>query len=585
MKGFLKTFFAAFVALFVFLLVVLFIGIWLIGRASSEDKPAVGSNGVLVVDLATPYADKSKDNTVNSILGDEPSVLPGLYDVIRMIQYAKSDSSIRGLYIKADYNNNSFAATEELRLAITDFKQSKKFVVAYGDVITQGAYSVATVADKIYCNPKGGVEWRGYATSLLFMKGLLDRLEVQPEVFYAGKFKSATEPFRYTQMSDANRLQTSVWMSDLYGHFLQRVAENRKTDTATLHGLATKNLVRRAEDALQYKLVDGLKYDDEVKAELFKLMGIKETEKVNFVSLNKYFKAADFREVDGEKIAVIYAEGEIVDGKGEDGQIGSTTFKNLVRKARFDKNIKAIVVRVNSPGGSALASEVIWREISVARQSKPVVISMGDVAASGGYYMSCNGDSIYADATTITGSIGVFSLAFNVSSFFKNKLGLTFDGVKTAPSADMEFGVRPLTEIEKTLMQNDVDSIYYTFKSRVAEGRKKSIDYIDSIAQGRVWTGSRALELGLVDRIGNLKDAIACAARMGKLKEYHIKEYPERKSFLEQLMSGSSEKALKAKMMTEEIGAEEYNLLQKMKKIKTWGDAPQARLPFEYTTN
>lgn len=585
MKGFLKTFFAAFVALAVFLLVVLFIGIWLIGRASSEDKPAVGSNGVLVVDLATLYADKSKDNTVNSILGDEPSTLPGLYDVVRMIQYAKGDSSIKGIYIKADYNHNSFAATEELRLALTDFKQSKKFVVAYGDVITQGAYSVATVADKIYCNPKGGLEWKGYATSLLFMKGLLDRLEIQPEIFYAGKFKSATEPFRYTQMSDANRLQTSVWMNDLYNHFLQRVAENRKTDTASLHALAINNTIRRAEDALQYKLVDGLKYDDEVKSELFKLMDIKETEKVNFVSLNKYFKAADFRDADGDKIAVVYAEGDIVDGKGEDGQIGSTTFKNLIRKVRFDKNIKAIVLRINSPGGSALASEVIWREVSMARKTKPVIVSMGDVAASGGYYIACNGDSIYADATTITGSIGVFSLAFNASTFFKNKLGITFDGVKTAPSADMEFGVRPLTEMEKTLMQNDVDSIYYSFKSRVAEGRKKTFSYVDSIAQGRVWTGSRALEIGLVDKIGNLKDAIACAARMSKLKEYHIKEYPERKSFLEQLMSGSSEKSLKAKMMTEEIGAEQYKLLQQMKKVKTWADVPQTRLPFEYTTN
>lgn len=586
MKGFLKTFFAAFIALAVFTLVAFLIIIGLIARASSDEKPSIGSNGVLVVDLSVPYQDKSKDNTVNSILGDGPSVMPGLNDVVSMLRYAKKDSAIKGVYIKSDNNNNSFAATEELRQAIADFKRSGKFVIAYGDVISQGAYKVASVADKIYCNPKGGVEWRGYATSLLFMKGLLDRLEVQPEVFYAGKFKSATEPFRYTQMSDANRLQTSVWMNDLYSHFLQNVAASRKLDTATLHQLANNNSIRTAADALKYHLVDALKYDDEVKSELFARMGMRDTEKVNFVAMSKYFKAADFRETEGSKIAVIYAEGEIVDGKGEDeGQIGSITYKNLIRKARYDQSIKAIVLRVNSPGGSALASDVIWREVSMARKSKPVIVSMGDMAASGGYYISCNGDSIFADATTITGSIGVFSLTFNGAAFFKNKLGITFDGVKTSPSADMGFGVRPMTEFEKRMMQDDVDSVYYTFTSRVAEGRKKSIEYIDSIAQGRVWTGDRAVQIGLVDRIGNLRDAVACAAKMAKLDDYYIKEYPERKSFLEQLMSSSSEKALKARMMTEEIGVEQYKLLQQMKKIKTWADAPQARLPFQYTTN
>lgn len=586
MKGFIKTVFAVFVALALFALVFFFIIVGLVASKTSDEKPSIGSNGVLVVDLSVAYNDKSKDNTVNSILGDGPSVLPGLNDVVGMLRYAKKDSAIKGVYIKSDYNNNSFAATEELRQALTDFKRSGKFVIAYGDVISQGAYKVASVADKVYCNPKGGLEWKGYATSLLFMKGLLDRLEVQPEVFYAGKFKSATEPFRYTQMSDANRLQTSVWMNDLYGHFLQDVAESRKVDTAALHQLAINNSVRTAEDAVKYHLVDALKYDDEVKNELFARMGMKETERVNFVSLTKYFKAADLKEVDGDKIAVIYAEGEIVDGKGEEEeQIGSVTYKNLLRKARYDKSIKAIVLRVNSPGGSALASDVIWREVSLARKSKPVIVSMGDMAASGGYYIACNGDSIFADATTITGSIGVFSLTFNGSAFFKNKLGITFDGVKTAPSADMGFGVRPLTELEKRMMQEDVDSVYRTFTSRVAEGRKKPIEYIDSIAQGRVWTGDRALQLGLVDKIGNLRDAIACAARMAKADEYYIKEYPERKSFLEQLMSSSSEKTLKARMMTEEIGVDQYKLLQQMKKVKTWADAPQARLPFQYTTN
>ncbi|WP_076381316.1 signal peptide peptidase SppA [Filimonas lacunae] len=585
MKGFFKTFLAVFVALVVFALVFLFVGIVLIGRASSEEKPVVGKNAVLYLDLSVDYADQSKDNTVNSIVSDEPSVLPGLSDVVQMIDYAKGDSSIKGIFIRAVHNSNSFAASEELRRALKEFKSSRKFIIAYGDAISQGAYGVASIADKIYCNPKGGVEWRGYANSLAFFKGALDKLELQPEVFYAGKFKSATEPFRYTQMSDANRLQTTVWVNDLYSRLLLNVAESRGIDTATLHKLAADNAVQSANDALAHHLVDGLKYDDEVKAELFERMGAKEVEKVNFVSIGKYYKAVDFSNTDGEKIAVIYASGDIVSGKGSDEQIGSDKFKNLIRKARLDKNVKAIVLRVNSPGGDALASEVIWREVSLARKVKPTVVSMGDLAASGGYYISCNGDSIFADASTITGSIGVFSLTFNVSSFFKNKLGTTFDGVKTTPSADMQFGMRPLTEQERSLLQSDVDTVYQTFISRVAEGRKKPVAYIDSIAQGRVWTGQRAVSIGLVDKIGNLQDAIACAARMAKVKEYYIKEYPERKSFWEQLTSGSAEKTIKTKMISEEIGEDGYKLMQHIKAIKSWDNIPQARLPFDYTSN
>lgn len=585
MKGFIKIFFASFIALVVFVLVFILIGVFMIGKATSTDKVSISSNSILLIDLSVAYTDQSKDNTINSIFGDEPAVLPGLYDVVRMINYAKKDSSIKGIYIKAAYNNNGFAASEELRNAIQDFKQSKKFVIAYGEVISQKGYYVATVADKIYCHPKGGVEWSGFATNLFFLKGMLDKLEIEPQVIYAGKFKSATEPFRFTQMSDANRLQTSVWMNDLYGGFLQQTATARQSDTASLHALATNSTVRLAGDALKYHLVDGLKYDDELKSELFSLMHIKETDKPNFVTLGKYSQAVDFKSDNGDKIALIYAEGEIVDGKGDDGQIGSDNFKNLLRKARFDKDIKAIVLRVNSPGGSALASDVIWREVTMARKEKPVVVSMGDVAASGGYYISCNGDSIFADPGTITGSIGVFSLIPNMQGFFKNKLGITFDGVKTAPSADEGSIARPLTPLEKQLMQADVDSVYYTFKSRVAEGRKRSVEYIDSIAQGRVWTGSRAIEVGLVDKLGNLQDAIDCAARMGKITTYRLKEYPEHKSLLDQLRDGASTNTVKAKMMKDELGEEHYQLLQQMKSIKTWFNVPQARLPFEYTLN
>jgi protease-4 len=300
------------------------------------------------------------------------------------------------------------------------------------------------LADKIYCHPQGGIDWDGFSITFLFMKGLLDKLGIEPQVFYAGKFKSATEPFRFTKMSDPNRLQTTDMLNDLYATFLQATSEARNIDTATLHELSNTGAIRTANDALSNKLIDGLKYDDEVKDELINKIGIKDKDKINFVSLSKYASAANYKSTKGnDEIAIIYAAGDIVGGKGEDGQIGSDKFIDLIRKARLNDDIKAIVFRVNSPGGSSLASDAIWREITLAKKVKPVVVSMGDYAASGGYYISCNADSVFADAATITGSIGVFSLLPNMQHLFNDKLGITFDGVKTAPYADMGGTNRP----------------------------------------------------------------------------------------------------------------------------------------------
>lgn len=582
MKGFLKIFFASLLALTVFTVIGLLIGAGIIGAAVSEDKPDLGSNAVLVVDLSIPFAEQTKDNTINALLNNEESSIPGLYDAIRLIRYAKGDSAVKGIYIKASYNNNGLAANEELRNAILDFKTSNKFVIAYGEVLSQKAYYVASAADKLYCHPKGGIDWSGFATNLFFMKGLLDKLEIEPQIFYAGKFKSATEPFRVTQMTDANRLQTNVWLGDLYGNYLQQVAATRKIDTGRLHQLAVTGAIRSANDAVQAHLADAARYDDEVKKELFSLLHTKETDKLNFISLGKYLKIANLNKGDVDnKIALVFAEGDIVDGKGQEGEIGSEPFRNLLRKVRFDKTVKAIVLRVNSPGGSALASDVIWREVMLTRKDKPVVISMGDVAASGGYYISCAGDSVFADENTITGSIGVFSIVPNMQLFFKNKLGVTFDEVTTAPYANTGNATRPLNEVERRFMQSDVDSVYLSFKERVADGRKRPVAYIDSIAQGRVWSGTRALDIGLVDRIGTLQDAIACAGRMAKLKDFRTKEYPERKNLIDQLLSGSAGKTVKARFVKEEIGTEQYNLMQHMKKVQSWFNIPQTRLPFE----
>ena len=579
MRNFFKIFFASFFALLVFTVIVFFIIVAIVAGITTPDKPKVASKAVLVLDLSKHYKEQEEESPINNLTGNADDNVPGLYDVVKMIAYAKGDSAVKGIYIKCNDNANGFAASEELRHALLDFKQSHKFIIAYGDVISQKAYYVANVADKVYCNPQGTVEWKGLSTTLMFLKGTLEKLEIEPQIFYAGKFKSATEPLRAYQMSEPNKLQTSVYLGDLYSHMLIAAAEKSKSDTALLHGLANAGSIQTASQALAYHLIDGVKYDDEVKDEIINHLKLDATAKINFVSMGKYAKATEYKDGNGSKMALIFAEGEIVDGKGQDDQIGADEFRNLLRKARLDKDIKAIVLRVNSPGGSALASDEIWREITLAKKAKPVVVSFGDVAASGGYYISCNADRIFAQPNTITGSIGVFGIVPNMKKFFNNKLGITFDGVKTGPFADLPSASRPLNDVEKVFVQNMIDTIYNTFKSRVAEGRKLSPAIVDSIAQGRVWTGERALKIGLVDKLGNLNDAIKCAAQMAKLKEYHLKEYPEKKNFFEKLFNKYGND-VKAKSIQEEIGVEQYMLLKQMKNFRAMMNTPQARMPF-----
>lgn len=581
MKSFLKIFLATLVALIVFSLAMFFALSIIISSAASSGKTVVGTNGVLVLDLSNNFKEQAQHDALNSIFNNPSSDIPGLYDMVRMIHYAKSDSSIKGIYIKANSNANGFASSEELRQALLDFKESNKFVIAYGSVISQESYYVSNVADKIYCNPVGGVEWDGFSVNLLFLKGLLDRLEIDPQIFYAGKFKSATEPLRVSQMTDANRLQTTVWLNDLYNNLLIRTAAERNIDTATLHQLANTGAIQTANDALKYNLVDGLKYDDEVKDEILKRLHKPVKSEINWVSFGKYAKAVDYKsDGDGGKIDIIYAQGDIVDGKGDKDEIGSDNYVSLIRKARLDDDVKAIVFRVNSPGGSSMASEAIWREISLAKQKKPVIVSMGDYAASGGYYISCAADSIFADETTITGSIGVFSILPDMQKFFSDKLGITFDGVKTAPYADMGSISRPLTQPEKNFVQASIDTIYNIFKTRVANGRKKDVTYIDSIAQGRVWTGKRGIGVGIVDRTGTLQDAVNCAARMANIYNYRTREYPEQKTWLEELTDQSFSAQSSQKALIKEIGVDQYNLLQQVKQLKQITGVPQSRLPF-----
>jgi protease IV len=581
MNSFLKVFLASLLALFVFMFFSFVLLIAIISSLASSGKPDIGSKAVLMIDLDDEFHEQMKENPLAKLSAESQFDQPGLYDVVRLIRHAKGDSSVKGIYIKCRENSNGIASSEELRNALMDFKASKKFVYAYGDVISQRAYYVANVADKIYCNPKGGLEWKGFSIEYVFLKQALQKLAIQPQIFYAGKFKSATEPFREDKMTEPNRVQTLELLQHIYKNLLLTTSKARGIDTATLHRYADQFLIRTANDAAKFNLIDGIKYDDQVQAEIKKLIKIDEDQRINFVSPGKYAAAVNYRKGGGSgRIALIYAEGNIVNGKGDQQNIGGDRFRDLVRKARFDDRVKAVVFRVNSGGGSALASEVIWREISVTRKTKPVILSFGDVAASGGYYLAADADSIFAQPNTITGSIGVFTIIPNMQGFFREKLGVTFDGVKTAAHADAMSSVKPLSEAEKKFIQADVDSIYITFLTRVAEGRKMSIAQVDSIAQGRVWTGEKALALGLVDKLGNIQDAINCAARMAKLKDYSIREFPEPQSFLD-LLLGDYQETSKTKAIKEELGADDFRIFSTIKKVKEYIGTAQMRMPFE----
>jgi protease IV len=582
MRSFFKIFFASLLSLIIFTVLAFFVVVGLAASLTKKGKPDIETKSVLVLDLSKDY----KENVVESPLNafSEETDVPSLYQLIQLIHHAKTDNNVEGIYIKADNNSNGAASNNEIRRALVDFKTSKKFIIAHGDVMSQQAYFIASVADKVYVNPTGIFEWSGYSVTLPFLKGTLEKLGIQTQIFYAGKFKSATEIFRTDKMTPENRLQTTVMVNGMYGYFLNTVAGSRGVDTSTLRLLANTAAIQTPGDAVKAKLVDAVKYDDQVKSEIKDRLKIGKYDKLNFVSVSKYNEAEDITKTGSDRIAVIFAEGDIVDGQGTMDNIGGDRFRDMIRKARLDKRVKAIVLRVNSGGGSALASEIMWRELQVAKleDKKPVIVSFGDVAASGGYYISCGADSIFCSPNTITGSIGVFGIIPNMQDFFKSKLGVTFDGVSTSPYADM--GVtKPLDEKQKQLVQNSIERMYGQFKGRVAEGRKKNVAYIDSIAQGRVWTGRDALQIGLVDRFGNLDDAIACAARMGKTTDYGIKEYPEHEGWFQTFLN--KKKNEPAALIKENLGEDYYRTYQQVMKIKEMSNSVQARLPYEIIFN
>ena len=502
-----------------------------------SSTPNVKDNSVLVVDLTPSISERAVEMPFS--FGDYSQESLGLDNILATIKAAAGDSKIKGIYLKSKTVSASPASTKAIRDALVEFKKSGKFIYSYSDVYTQNGYYMATVADKILLNPTGDMTFRGYAFQLMFYKNLIDKLDVDVQIFRHGQFKSAVEPYFLDKMSEANREQLSTLANSLWAVFVQDISKARKLSVNQLNNIADSLLCSSPQKALDLKLVDQLAYPDEAEKLIKSKLNLGEKDNVNYVSISKYAKTVTSKDNNKDKVAVMYAFGEISDGKGNsDRGIYSETFIKEFRKIYKNEDVKAIVLRVNSPGGSALASENIWHEIENAKKAgKKVVVSMGDYAASGGYYISCNSDYIYAEPNTITGSIGVFGMIPSVQKFMKNKLGITMDEVGSNQHSVPGGLYRPMDELESRNMQESVEEIYATFTKRVADGRHLRVTYVDSIGQGRVWAGCDALELGLVDAMGNIDDAIAKAANLASLDKYDVTYYPEQKDWFSTFFS------------------------------------------------
>jgi len=472
-----------------------------------------------------------------------------------------------------------------IRKAIQDFKSDGKFVVAYNENYSQGAYYMASVADKIYVHPLGGIEFGGFGGTIPFFKDMIDRLGIKMQIYYAGQFKSATEPFRLNKMSEQNRLQTREYLEGMYQIFLKDISEARDIPVSTLRNIANEYKLRKAEDCVANGFADAVGYYDEVLSDLKGRLSLDEDDKIPSITLAKYANGRYGKTSTAKnKIAVVYAEGSIVTGKGEAGNIGGDKYAKIVRKLRQDDNTKALVLRVNSGGGSALASDIMWRELELFKQTgRPFIVSFGDVAASGGYYIACGADSIYAEPNSITGSIGVFGMIPSVEDMLEEKVGVTFDTIKTGKFAH---GISPFIDIspeEGQLIQEGVDDIYETFLKRVADGRGMSRDAVHEVAQGRVWLGTKGQEIGLVDVMGDLNDAITAAAEKANLEKYRTSEYPRVKEPFQQMIdqfTGAEEANFEEHFIKKELG-DLYPYIKELSEVKKM-KGPQARLPFVF---
>ncbi|MGG6230247.1 signal peptide peptidase SppA [Tenacibaculum sp. SDUM215027] len=565
-------FFIAIFLLFVFIFAIAAI-------VGGDETVVVKSNSVLELDLSTPikdYAPKENNPIAEALeLTDEKLALN---KIINAIENAKADNKIKGISIKTAFVNAGIAQTQAIRNKIEEFKESGKFVYAYNDIYTQKNYYLSSVADSLFLNPVGAIDFKGLSTEILYFKDFEDKYGLKMEVIRHGKYKSAVEPFLENEMSEANREQTTSFLKSIWSEITDDISKSRNISVEKLNLIADNSNGRNVTVAKENNLIDASIYEDEYEEKL--AMG--SNKKVNTISIEDYINSGKGRisSTSKDKIAVIYAQGDIIYGEGNEQYIGQGIINKAIRKARKDDNVKAIVLRVNSPGGSALASELIWRELELTKKEKPLVVSMGNLAASGGYYIACNADKIIAEPTTITGSIGVFGAIPNFNQFTDN-IGINAEQVSTNNSASYSV-FEPMNQKFYDVTKEGVEQIYTTFVNRVSNGRNMTYEQVNEIAQGRVWTGKEAIEKGLVDQLGGLNDAIKVAAELAEIENYKIRNYPNYKTDLKDALQFSPfMKTSKEEILKETLGDENYQLyynIHKMKNLK----GIQARIPFVF---
>ena len=583
MKQFFKFLLASFLGSALLLIVLFFLGFGALLN-STTNTANIRPNSLLYMDLNYNIPDRTcEDNITNTLRGfnSESNDMSGMNDIIANIKAAAKDPNISGIFLELSSIGTSTANIEEIRNELLRFRESGKFVITYSENMSQGAYFLATAGDEIYINPDGMLDIHGMASQVIFYKKLLDKLDIEMQIVRGpnNKFKSAVEPYFLEKMSDANREQMDKLLNSVWYQVLSDINKTRNISIKRINELADKlALTFDANLALEEGFIDGLYYRDQIIARIKELAGIESTKKINILTNSQYSQLRPAEETYPDKIAVIYASGQIYDGEGDDTKIGSVTLSKAIREARENKKVKAIVMRVNSPGGSALASEVIRREVELAKAEKPFIISMGNYAASGGYWISTEGDRIFADPTTLTGSIGVFGTFPNAKQFLNEKIGITVDVAKTNINADYGSIAEPLTPYQKAMLQKYVGNTYNDFTSLVARTRGLRQSYVDSIGQGRVWSGSDALELGLVDELGGLENAIDYAANQAGLTNYSIKTYPKQQDILQSIMNGSIQEPYAKSLIKNKLG-DNYPFYETLE-IITNAEGVQALMPF-----
>lgn len=583
MKEFFKFLFASMLGVFLTLIILFFVFLGLVKSMmdfAENEVVAVPNNTILYINFSQPINDRTPTPSLFDALSPEKSDAIGLNDILKNLEKAKVDPNIDGIYMELSFVQAGISKLEEIREAMIDFKKSGKFIITYSEYMSQGAYYLSTVSDKIYLNPKGMLLFKGLNAQVIFYKGLLEKLSVEAQIVRHGQFKSAVEPYMLDKMSKASRKQTQTYINSIWNSMLRSIAKSRNLEVSDLNKIADNLEIFNPELILKNGLIDGLKYKDEVLLEMKELLGIDQDSDISSMSLSKYSNSPSIEINKGrDRITIIYANGTMMAGEGNDDYIGSYGISRAIRKARTDDRVKAIVFRINSGGGDMIASEVIRREIELATKVKPVIASYGDVSASGGYWATCQATKIIAKETCLTGSIGIYGMMPNIQGLLNEKLGITIDNVNTNDNSDFINISRPLSNYEKAVLQANVEKGYENFIELVANARGLRKSFIDSIGQGRVWSGKDALELGLIDEYGGLKKAIELAAEAAELDTYRIRELPAQKDPIQELLQNYMGSTAQTKIMKNELG-EAYKYVKIIKKFSSIKGI-QARLPFE----